>query len=66
MNEEVDVEACRRLGIDYVRRRTGGGAVYHDRDGELTYSIAVDEDDPLVSKTSKKHMKRFAQVSCMV
>jgi lipoate-protein ligase A len=54
------------LGIDYVRRRTGGGAVYHDRDGELTYSIAVDEDDPLVSKTSKKHMKRFAQVSCMV
>jgi len=59
MNEEVDVEACRRLGIDYVRRRTGGGAVYHDRDGELTYSIAVDEDDPLVSKDFQKTYETF-------
>jgi lipoate-protein ligase A len=54
MIEEVDVEACKRLGIDYVRRRTGGGAVYHDRDGELTYSIVVDEDHPLVSKDFQK------------
>ncbi|MCX8170775.1 MAG: lipoate--protein ligase family protein [Candidatus Bathyarchaeota archaeon] len=50
MEEEVDVEACRRLAIDFVRRRTGGGAVYHDRDGELTYSIIVNEDHPLVSR----------------
>ncbi|MEM2326799.1 MAG: biotin/lipoate A/B protein ligase family protein [Candidatus Bathyarchaeia archaeon] len=54
MEEEVDIEACRRLGIDYVRRRTGGGAVYHDRDGELTYSIVVSEDHPLVSRDFQK------------
>ncbi len=43
LNDEVDVEACRRRGIDIVRRRTGGGAVYHDRDGEITYSVIAPE-----------------------
>ncbi|MFB6110201.1 MAG: biotin/lipoate A/B protein ligase family protein [Halodesulfurarchaeum sp.] len=39
LEREVDVEACEEAGIDYVRRRTGGGAVYHDPAGELTYSV---------------------------
>lgn len=39
VEEEVDVEVCRELGVDIVRRRTGAGAVYHDRDGEITYSV---------------------------
>lgn len=54
MEEEVNIEACTRLGINYVRRRTGGGAVYHDRDGELTYSIIVDENHPLISQDFQK------------
>lgn len=44
MEEEVDTEACRRYGIDCVRRVTGGGAVYHDSQGEITYSIIVPEE----------------------
>jgi len=43
MHEEVDVETCETEDIDYVRRRTGGGAVYHDYDGELTYSVIAPE-----------------------
>ncbi len=39
MLEEVNIEACKNLGVDYIRRVTGGGAVYHDINGEITYSI---------------------------
>jgi len=39
LHEEVNMEACYALGIDVVRRMSGGGAVYHDYDGELTYSV---------------------------
>src|SRR5437773_4636109 len=35
----VDVDGCRGLGIDIVRRPTGGRAILHDR--ELTYSVAL-------------------------
>jgi len=39
MEEEVNLEECTRQGIDVVRRITGGGAVYHDERGEITYSL---------------------------
>lgn len=42
---EVDSEACKRFGIDFIRRPTGGKAVLHDR--ELTYAVIAGEDSPL-------------------
>ncbi len=43
MEEEVDVKECNATGVDCVRRMTGGGAVYHDSSGEITYSIITPE-----------------------
>lgn len=37
IRDEVNLVACRELGIDCVRRWTGGGAVYHDQ--EITYGV---------------------------
>jgi lipoate-protein ligase A len=46
--EEVDLPKCRGRGIDLVRRPTGGGTVIHGWD--LTYSVAVPLDNPLIPK----------------
>jgi lipoate-protein ligase A len=37
-DSNVDVEACKELGINVLRRASGGGAVYHDL-GNLNYSL---------------------------
>lgn len=43
--KEVNVENCRKFGVDFVRRISGGGSVYHDCEGEITYSIVVGKKD---------------------
>ena len=39
IRDEVNLDVCRNMGIDCIRRWTGGGAVYHDSGGEVTYSV---------------------------
>ncbi len=44
LEKEVDLLTCQKFNVDFVRRRTGGGAVYHDNLGEITYSIIAKEE----------------------
>lgn len=37
--ETVDWEYCEQAGITVTRRQTGGGGIYHDFDGDISYSI---------------------------
>lgn len=39
--KEVNLENCEAQNVDVVRRISGGGAVYHDSEDEITYSVAV-------------------------
>jgi lipoate-protein ligase A len=47
---DVDQAACAALGIDIVRRPTGGRAILHDQ--EVTYSLVTASDDALVRSSS--------------
>ncbi|MDZ7745232.1 MAG: biotin/lipoate A/B protein ligase family protein [Halobacteriales archaeon] len=43
--ESVDWDACERAGVDVIRRNTGGGGIYHDTDGDISYSIIAPADE---------------------
>lgn len=49
VEKEVDSAACESLGIDVVRRLTGGRAILHDV--EVTYSLAIPDDHPLIPRS---------------
>ena len=61
-HKEVDLEKCRRTGIDVVRRPTGGRAVLHWE--ELTYSVICAEDDPVLGGNVSDTYRLIAQ--CLV
>ncbi|MBW3020008.1 lipoate--protein ligase family protein [Candidatus Woesearchaeota archaeon] len=58
LEKEINVEKCYEQGIDFVRRYTGGGAVFHEK--ELTYSISLPED--LVSKDIMQSYRKLCNI----
>lgn len=58
--EAVNIEAAKRLGVEVVRRPTGGAALYHDSLGEVTYSLII-SDPALLELSIPESAARIAE-----
>lgn len=58
VEKDIDIQGCRRLGIDLVRRPTGGRAILHE--DELTYSIIAPSDNPVVFGGVRQSYRKIA------
>jgi lipoate-protein ligase A len=43
--DTVDWEHCADAGVTVTRRQTGGGGIYHDAYGDISYSIVAPKDE---------------------
>jgi lipoate-protein ligase A len=43
--ETIDWDACASRNLDVTRRQTGGGAIYHDAWGDISYSIVAPAEE---------------------
>lgn len=56
---DADLEACRRAGMDVVRRPTGGKAILHT--DELTYAVALLQSDPRATGDVVESYRRLSE-----
>ena len=62
VENEVYLENCQRYSVDVVRRITGGGTVYHDADGEITYSVVASKEDLGARNITEVYAKIYAGI----
>jgi lipoate-protein ligase A len=43
--DTVDWDRCEREGVDVTRRPTGGGGIYHDDHGDISYTIVAPDGE---------------------
>jgi len=60
---EIYLDACRQLGVDVVRRISGGGTVYHDFEGEVTYSVVAKAADLGTADITVVYMKIYEAIT---
>jgi len=63
IENEVNLENCRMHGVDVVRRISGGGTVYHDAEGEITYSVVANKEDMQTENITEVYRKVYAGIA---
>ena len=63
VENEVHLDNCRKFGVDVVRRITGGGTVYHDAEGEITYSVIASKENLEAKDIAVVYEKIYAGLS---
>lgn len=60
---EIYLDACKQLGVDVIRRISGGGTVYHDFEGEVTYSVIAQTADFCVGDITAVYFKIYEAIT---
>jgi lipoate---protein ligase len=60
---ELYLEACKQQGFDIVRRISGGGTVYHDFEGEITYSVVAKTSDMGTADITTVYFKIYEAIT---
>jgi len=62
LENEVHLDNCRKLGVNVVRRISGGGTVYHDERDEVTYSLTAKTSDLDVKDLTAVYAKVYSGI----
>ncbi len=63
IENEVQLENCRKYGVDVVRRISGGGTVYHDFEDEITYSVVLGRENPSAMDITAVYSQVYAGIA---
>lgn len=59
---ELNLENCRKLRVSVIRRISGGGTVYHDALGEITFSVVTSTEELGVADVSGAYLKVYSGI----
>jgi lipoate-protein ligase A len=63
IESEVHVDECKKFGVDIVRRMSGGGAVYHDSNGEVTYSVIAKTQEMGTTEVAETYSRIYGAIN---
>jgi lipoate-protein ligase A len=63
LEDNVYVENCNKFGVNIVRRNSGGGTVFHDQKGEVTYSVTAQIRDLDAADITAVYTRIYAAIT---